>query len=755
MFISDKAALNAVVRALRERLLATDPQLFSSLKFNTLHQIFARLSGYRTQAALLKALPVNLDLKVDAIEEELFRTWSLSDETQRVQAVANFAEALDDLMQERGGSNYALIQIDLLFGMSPIGRSLKYEEEDEVRDSTVDWRSVIEKAAGITVRGGISLPGKEWSPKGFCGREKEFRTSLNGKPLDVEFHELFDTYRSVEPDAAQEHSWSWVPQCFTKSCLLFASVEDLQTSDLLECDLDASVITKLRTYFYRLALEKRSSFDPYMEDHLISGQIRVLVCESCELEEDDGVDVDEEIHSLLKTDMDEVVEECHLDEFIRIGALGEDGVPTGLALEEWVFSCFSNRKVVYPETGISLVSNGFSEGFVGQWMGQLVLALNVFERTGSPDDMNYSSNYGFGAQFLESNPEAKLYFFDYEDEGTFELESVDAAGHFVDGNIPPNVYPALFDKFGESIKHLPPGIEPAYDPSRPAFRTLGSVLIRDHAVNNVVVDDFLDDYGAMSSALIVGLYCGDELMAEFSYCVLKQNPEMRQHDGGTCAELELDADIKDWCTSNKIPLLWNEHEVFRPIGPRQLSRFESQAAFLPTVPSSYIYNSTLPVVMVFDGVARFEVERDRFQKAMSETFEHCVSGVEPFDFRMLSVQETAALPETVRLHDIKAALVDAFQRPIKAPVVVEPGEPLLGGYNLRGTSSPEVTSSVKNTWLSKFVFEQDGIPYMTPKAAEVFLDKLGAGRNAQATVRVDFVGFNTEAVFKGIFHDLL
>lgn len=753
MNITDKAALNAAVRALRESLLANDPQIFESLKFNTLHQIFARLCGYRTQAALLNALPARLDINTGGIESELFRTWSVTGDSDRARALDSFAASLNELKREQREPSYALIQIDLLFGVSHLLQCIDVEQDDHESVSKIDWRSLIESVTGISVHGGIALRDGEWSPNGFGGREEEFRAGLDGRDLDVEFHEFVNTGRALDPEEADEHGWSWVPQCFTRSCLLFASIDGLQTSEPLECDIEMSVLSKLRSYFHRQLLIEPDAPDPYVDSHLLCGQIRVVECPK--MAGDDEEDRDEaEFHDILVPNMDYVGEEFYECDFISIGALGESGSATSYVLEEWMSTCFSEGKVAYPEVGIALVSNGWPVGFVGQWREELILALYVYERTGTPDAMNYSSNHGFGGQFLAGNPKTKLYFFDLEDDEKFFMEADDALGHFVDGHVLSTVHPALFGKFGESIKHLPEGIEPAYNPDRPAFDTLGQSLINGHGVSCVVVDDFLDDWAAMTSALIVGLYRGDQLVAEFSYCVLKQNPEMRGPEGGSCAELELDEVIKSWCKSKNLPLYWNEHEVLRPIGPRKLSRFESDAAFLPTAPSEYIYNSTLAVAVVIDGIEPFEVESERFQKAMSEMYEHCIPGGDPFDFRVLSLRETSALPSSLSARDLKAAVAHAFERPSNHQVSVEPGMVLLGGYNLRGTSRPEIISSVNNTWLSQCVFEEGDTPIMNRHAARLFLEKLGAEWNEQATVRIDFVGFNAKAVFKGIFHDL-
>jgi hypothetical protein len=741
MLISDKAALNAVVRAVRQQLVDVEPTVFASLKFNTLHQIFARLCGFRTQAALLAALPSDLHPDPSLTEVELFRTWSLDKDADREVAVTCLAQTVIDLVGDGKRSNYALVQIDLLFGVSPMEEFMDEPIEDDVEILQVDWRSVIEASTGLNVKGGISARSDSWESRSFAGREQEFADSLSGKPLNVAFHEFVDMGIAPEDPDSEVFGYPWGPNFFTRSCLLFLCVEGLQSDDVTNHSIDSASSQNIRETFKVLDMDRYDGDDPYggVGAHLVHGRVSVL-----EFALSDGLDDDDD----SETDGNNVLTDqpdSFLAEFLddQIEYLSVDEISVGFQLMQWGYECFAENAIQYPAMGISLVSGGHPVGFVGRWSGDTILGLQGYEHTPAPDAMSNSSNHIFGPQFFAANPETKLFFFDCDDI-EFYMQHMDSVAHLVNGELPNYIYPALLGKFSETFKHLPEGIDRAYDPNRPAFEVFGPKLISEHGADCVKVDDFLNPFDDMSSAIIVGLYRGDDLVAEFSYSVLKQNPK-----DTACAELEMDAVIKEWAGRSGLPLLWNEHAVLRPTGPRELSHFRSESAFLPLAPSKYMLDSTLCAVIEFEEVSPFAVERQQFQKAMTDLFEHCVTNVEPFDFRLLSEAETNLLPESATLKDLVEVVAAASKKESSGPVYVLPGMNFLGGYNLRGTSKSEKTRSVSNTWRAKFEYDENGTPVMKPEVAKTFLESLGVKNPAGEIIRVNFLGFSPKRIFKG------
>lgn len=753
MFISDKAALNAAVRDVREQLCYAQPSIFTALRFNSLHQIIARLCGYRTQASLLDALPTSVTPDLTQIPVELFRTWSVEHEDDRTLAVETFYGILSGWLDELLTSPKVLLQVDFLFGVSPVADMLTKDHFPNCLARPIDWRTIIKSSTGLNVVGALCAQTHNWEPEDFLGRENEYQKTLNGAPIEMYFHELISTSAFFgdlgdSGDASLDRGWG--PEYFVRSCLLLATVEEAAKVDNASYLVDSGSLPMLARYFQCPEVKDLDDADFDCGSHLLTGRITTsplpLIHEFFDLdqfqEQGSSVRIDEQaIWSSEADDLAVVPLIVALENLPTPNEFGE----RELALHEWATECFVSGEVDYPQFGISITVGDTRVGFLGRWLGQTMLALQAYERTWSPDAMSVSSNSGFGAKLFNAQRDIALYCFDSEEDDVWS-DLTDSVFHLSDGHMPSYLNPPYLGKFSESIKHLPPTIEPSYDASKPAFERMGRILINEYGVNQVKVDDFLNPDNDMTTAMIVGLYQDDLLLAEFSYSVLKQNPK-----GTACAELELDQVIQQWCRGMGLPAKWNEHSVIRPTGERCLSRFEDANAFLPVLPSDHAVNGCLCVTLAFENSDTLTIDAGRLEQAMTHLFKHCVTGVEPFEFRVLPEDALVGLSPSAKIADLKAVIAEAFKQTNTFTIRTSRERLIVGGYNMRGTSLPEISESVTNTWITHCDFDGNNSPLMKPEATIRFMELLGVPESKRVRVRIDFPSFSAGNVFSESF----
>lgn len=736
MKICNKADLNAIVGQLRKRLREAYPLAFGDLKLQTTHQMFARLAGYKTQAALLADLPSDVSLELGKAKEEVART--KAGESEEIRSVAT--DILIDYLRDFGtentsASDCALIRIDLLFAKTAAPNP-DYLEEPPAKLPAPNWVALLESMTGLKVGSALSATDPTEVDNPFLGRKSEFTKVLSD--FTPEFFTLYD-HANFE-----DHENLVAPGCFTRSALVLIRSNASINDDRII--ISGAGFQTLRDYF------EAEDFEEKGDTCLIAGEVRVQGIPETADDWEAYVDDEEDpkapdlIEDLFTLPADDWWYELYAA-YEKAWPERESELGPEFDMQCWAHEQFKLDRVHYPQLGISLGPYEESSfGYIGKWGGKHILTLDVFERSPHAREISYSVNRGFVWEFIAHIPGVDINFigqggpFWFVDEWSFDLE--DSVYGWMDGVRQPHTRPALKGLFSETIKHLPKGFEVNLDPSLAFFERYGAEIVASEAVDSVMVDDFLG-HDDLTAVLLLGLYRGDELVAEFSYSVIRQLLNTRTDSN--CSELVLDEIIKTWCSEQQLVLNWNEHStIIQRRDIRDLSHFRNDDAFLPTLPSQYLVNSILPVAVEIHAPGPLILAREDIESAMSGFFRFCVSDTDPFDFRCMRLSELSKkIGGDLQLDHVIEVLADNFADPDIKQFHSAGGINLVGGFNMRGADLSERVRSVKNT--VRGLCKASSFPEwhaLGPEATAAFVEKLKLKPSSGISIFVNFPGMN-------------
>ncbi|MFS1429049.1 hypothetical protein LMH73_018360, partial [Vibrio splendidus] len=182
--------------------------------------------------------------------------------------------------------------------------------------------------------------------------------------------------------------------------------------------------------------------------------------------------------------------------------------------------------------------------------------------------------------FLDSNSELSF----FHDEQGLDVDS-----EFCE------ITPALYNAMSERINHWTLDDlsvdNIAYASDKTVFETHSEEFLAAE-IDFILVDDFQELYGDLSSVMTVGFYKKSTLVAELSYSIIlgaRKDEELK--------EFMLDKAIKGFAANNNIPYRWHEHTVNHPYGERHLSHYITGGSLLPTDRNQSVLNSLMLVII--------------------------------------------------------------------------------------------------------------------------------------------------------------
>lgn len=204
------------------------------------------------------------------------------------------------------------------------------------------------------------------------------------------------------------------------------------------------------------------------------------------------------------------------------------------------------------------------------------LYISQYELTWSDHgNMATSAHHTVGQEILSLFPEIKVFGPTREDSyfllGLHNDKVEGDAGPFI---------PAILNGFIETMKHCGFDLPQIKPDDKPLFEHLSGELVQA-GVSRVIVDDFLEIHGDLTSVMLVSFYKGESLILELSYSLALGVPSDGEE---TLKEIQFDDVIETFCKTHGLAHNRVEHMINHPTCARELSHFQSDNALKPSSP---------------------------------------------------------------------------------------------------------------------------------------------------------------------------
>jgi hypothetical protein len=678
--------LNLVTKNLKDLL---------GIKLSRVRERHATAMGFNSYNHLISAINEKREIKLpvetylDTLNTDLAQHHHLK---LTPELIAKITNALSP--QEREAYNYLLIRIDLL---TTTLNHYHYHMSNSI--SGTDNKQLFNAVktmlpSDVTLKGGllIDMP-LSIGYTGFQGAKQQFEAAVLNNVLDnnttTQQNKFFETENNT-----------WRLDVDTKSLMCLCQIEPRKEALIETYIASPELLTHLQLTFnpeFEEELEERGETDFIFAARVKTQALTDLVIRPQEeFEEDETYKIDE------VTFFDEVVEQDEL--YLFEGMYQTDWDEVAIFPERDIlkitFDSLKNYRNIESLCLVSESHNGWPVGTVYfRDEHPPTLVFKHFDDLGGlAGNLSSASNFGTGKLLKTICPDA-LYQV-YSSEDTF-CEYYDDLN-----NIP---YSLVYGAFAEQIREWPEATLPVPTKDSFFFEIHKDKLVNELSVDKVVVDDFQELHGDMSSVIIAGFYSGNSLVAEVAYSVIVQNDKVDRENN--CIEITFDEKLKAFSEPNNIPIHYSERCVFHEYGERKLSHFQSDHCLIPTKADEYLFKNLLliNVVIGYNDLVSHPLDTNKLNNLIARLFIPCVKNIDgthkQHPLKTTTVNYTQI--NTTSLDEIKTTLIAKLEDNSNQEIENTVGDNIIiGGFNLEGMPEHEVSTSLRNMGVSEV---QDGV----------------------------------------------
>lgn len=686
--------LNLVTKTLKDIL---------GIKLSRVRERHATAMGFNSYNHLISALNENREIKLPVetylatLDTELAQHHHLN---LTPELIAKITNALSP--QEGETYDYLLIRIDLLITTL---NHYHYHMSNSI--SETDNKQLFNAIktilpSDVILKGGLltDMP-MSIGDTGFQGAKLQFEAAVHNNVLD-------NCTTTQQNEFYEKVNNTWRLDVDTKSLMCLCQIEP-RKDPLTETYIATSeLLGHLQFTFYpefEHDHQERGEADFIFAARVKTSTLTSLVLiQEEEFEEDGDKWKMDEI-----TFFDEIEEGHELEQFYPFEGMYQtdwDDVKI-LSDEDMLKITFDSLKNYRSIESLHLVSESHNGWPVGRVYFRdehpPTLVFNHFDDLGTlAGNLSSASNFGTGKLLKTICPEALYQVFASEDDWCDYYNDLD--------NTP---YPLVYGAFAEQIREWPEATLPVPTKDSFFFESHKDKLVNELSVDKVVVDDFQELHGDMSSVIIAGFYSGNSLVAEVAYSVIVQNDKVDRENN--CIEITFDEKLKAFAEPNNIPIHYSERVVFHEYGERKLSHFESDHCLIPTKADQYLLKNLLlvNVVIGYNDLVSHPLDTNKLNNLIAGLFISCVKKIDGTNkihpLKTTTVNYTQI--NTTSLDEIKATLIAKHEDNSTQVIESTVGDNIIiGGFDVQGMPEKEISTSLHNMGISNVdegVFEVD------------------------------------------------
>jgi hypothetical protein len=536
---------------------------------------------------------------------------------------------------------------------------------------------------------------------GFQGAKQRFEVAVHNNRLDNSATSQQNEFNEMENN-------TWRLDVDTKTLMCLCQIEPRKEPLTETYIASPELLAHLQLTFYpefEHDLEERGETDFIFAAKVKTSTLTSLVLiQEEEFEEDgDKWKIDE------ITFFDEVEEGYELEQSYPFEGMYQtdwDDIEI-LPDEDMLKTTFDSLKNYRSIESLLLVSEAHNGWPVGQVYFRdehpPTLVFKHFDDLGSlAGNLSSASNFGTGKLLKSICPEALYQVF---------FSKYDWCEYYNDLDNTP--YPLVYGAFAEQIREWPETTLPVPTKDSFFFESHKDKLVNELSVDKVVVDDFQELHGDMSSVIIAGFYSRKSLVVEVAYSVIVQNGKVDREN--PCIELTFDEKLKAFAEENNIVINYSERAVFHEYGERKLSHFQSDYCLIPTKADEYLFKNLLliNVVIGYNDLVSHPLDTNKLNNFIARLFIPCVKNIDgthkQHPLKTTTVNYTQI--NTTSLDEIKTKLIAKHEDNSNQDIENTVGDNIIiGGFNMEGMPEHEISTSLHNMGISNVdegVFEVD------------------------------------------------
>lgn len=677
-FIHDRFTdLNYITKSLKDIL---------NIKLSRVRERHASAMGFNSYNHLVAEINENKEIRTP------FDTYLLKlNESINKHHQLSLTPELIEKIKPLGGSvekhKYILLRIDLL---SSTICHFAYHLKSELTKTNNDllFKAIQDNLPkDIKLKGGIliDIPLSD-GLSGFEGSEKIFKESVTNQELKntaVFNRNIFNE--------SEVNTWRLDIDSRTLMCL--CEIEPMKQSFEESYCATPELVENFQLSFkedFRDELEDKGE-----TEFIFAARIQAQTLPNLVLIEGEVLVEDDETYHIKEVNLFDEIDQIHdeiLPSFSRMYTSEWDDIEA-LSDEDvlrTVFESFENFRSLESIALVNEEENGWPVGNIYfRDNCPPTLVFRHFDDTGGlASSLSTSSNYGIGKILKDICPTVVYEVYAEEDDWGDYYDDLD--------NKP---YPLVYKSFAEQVREWPEKELPIPDPEKFIFEKYKDKLINDLNIDKVLVDDFQESFGNMSSVIIAGFYSENTLIVEVAYSVIVQNDKVDEEN--PCIELTFDEKLKEFSKFNNISIQYSEQSDSHAYGERKLSHFWSDNCLIPTRADEYLINNLLliNILIEYSDLQSHPVKTSAMNSLIAEIFIPCVTN---FDgtYKRYPLETTSVTYEemqSVSLDEIKGKLIlkhegnhDNNENYTKSDNLI------IGGFNMQGMPKHEVDTSIYN-----------------------------------------------------------